>query len=176
MVARSQQELFNSSFTKIEFEGDLKQSGAEPPTVFESVCFTKKFKSVCFAKHDEVFEIPHMNDLSDEEIDAVWMSDTDFKSIRKECRKVILAIERGCFKSLAGVELRGLEHHLFSQRKQKDAIREILYSTVEKLQSFQDETKTDVSDMMAEMCQKVSTRSGMMAQQMALGDEVETKL
>lgn len=167
MIAKPREELFNSSFTKIAFDAGLKL-----PTNKTSKTFTKR---VCFAEHDEVFEIPHVNDLSDDEIDAVWMSEEDFKSIRKECRMIILAIERECTNILDGVELRGLEHHMSTQRKQKAAVREILYGTVEKLQCFQDETNMDVSDMMGEMCQKVSSRSEKMAHRMALGDAVEAK-
>lgn len=169
MVARSRvhEELFNSSFTKIEFDGDLKLLTTQPPKCPKRVHFSQR--------KDEVFEIPHIDDLSDEEIDAVWMHDEDFKAIRKECRNIIMAFEKKSINVLIGVELRGLEHHMPSQRKITDATRDILYGTVEKLQCFQDESNVDVSDMMAEMCQKVSLRAVKMAHRMALGDEVEAQ-
>lgn len=165
MVARTHQEVFNSSFTKIEFDGGLKLPQTEQSKTLK--------KSVQFSPQNDIVEIPHINELSDEEIDAVWMRSEEFSAIRNECRRIIMAVEKGCNEALIGVELRGLDRHMLSQRKQKDAVRGILYRTVEKLQCFEDETGADVSDMLAEMCEKISSRAKEMAHKMALGDEVE---
>lgn len=168
MIVGPQKDFFNSSFTKIELDGGLKL----PLPIGEP---SEAVRSVCFSERSGVFEIPHINDLSDEEINAVWMSDADFKAIREECRKIIEAIERGFLNILVGIELRGLEHHLSIQRNQKAAMREILYDTVEKLQCYEDQTQIDVSDLIGEMCRKVSKQSVQKAHQMALRDGVEAK-
>ncbi|CAJ1949159.1 unnamed protein product [Cylindrotheca closterium] len=169
MVARTQKpqhhQLFNSSFDKIEFDfDDLKSPTPQKATK----------KSVRFERHDHVYEIPHIDDLSDEEIDDVWMHPDDFKAIRRECQAIILIIEHDS-DLIEGAELRGLEHHTSKQKKQAQAIQKLLYDTVERLQTYGDQSSTDVSDMLACMCQKISKRPEAFARQTAAEDEEEAK-
>jgi len=156
-----------SSFKKINFNNTPKD--------LVHVIEEEDSRRVRFSQNDEVFEIPHINDLSDEEVDDVWLSPDDFQSIRRECRKIIIAVQRGWTKALEDIELRGLEHHMLGQREQIETIQGILYGTVEKLQNFNYETQVDVSDTMKDMLQKISSRSRKEARQMALRDEAEAK-
>lgn len=167
MVARTQtQHLhFNSSFDKFEFEFD--ESKSPTPQKPEG-------KKVSFARRDNVYEIPHIDDLSDEEVDQVWMHPDDFKDIRRECKAIILIIEHDS-DLLEGAELRGLEHHMSKQKKQAQAMQQLLYDTVERLQKFGDESKSDISDMLASMCQKISKRPEADARETALHDEEDAK-
>lgn len=129
-----------------------------------------------FSGKNEINEIPHINDLSDEEIEGVWMSPEDFKTIRRECEKIIMIIEHDS--SLVegmGIELRGLEHHMLKQRKQIEGIQDLLYDTVDRIMCFRDETSMDVGEMLAEMCQKISTRSEALARQIGMQDEEVAK-
>lgn len=129
-------------------------------------------RSVQFSDENQIHEIPHIDDLSDEEIEGVWMSPDDFKDIRRECQKIIMIIEHDSnLLNGMGIELRGLEHHMVKQRKHIEGIQDLLYDTVDRLMRFHDETSMDVGDMLAEMCQKISSRSEALARKIGIEDE-----
>lgn len=129
-------------------------------------------RRIQFLEDDDIFEIPHIDDLSDEEVEDVWMSPEDFKVIRRDCQKIIMILEHDSnLIEGMGIELRGLEHHMLSQRKHIDGIQELLYDTVDRLMRFQDETSMDIEDMLADMCRKISSKSEAMARHTALKDE-----
>lgn len=168
MVAptQTQHQVFNSSFDKIEFDLDELKSPSVPKS---------DKKSVRFSSRDRVHKIPHIDNLSEEEIDEVWMHPDDFKAIRRECQAIILIIEHEP-DLMEGAELRGLEHHMSKQKKQAKAIQELLYDTVERLQKFGDQSSSDVSGMLACMCKKISARHEAYARQTALQDEEEARV
>ena len=164
MVACIQEELIHSSFPKTVVNNDLNGSAR---------CIKDKTRRrpVIFAQHDEIFEIPHLNDLSHEEVNDVWMSPEEFAAIRRECKKLIMVMQHDS-RLVRGIELRGLENHMLSQQKGKEALQELLYETVDRLLSFHEETSMDVSDTMAEMCQQISSRCEASARQRGLQDEM----
>lgn len=125
---------------------------------------------VRFEPHHQTIEIPHLNDLSCGEIDDIWMNRDDFTAIQKECKAIVLVMGRKR-SLLDNFELRGLEHHAFSERNEREVLQDILYDIVEKLMRFSDETSMDVTDLMAEMCGKISKKSEYKARQIALQDE-----
>mmetsp|Transcript_24421 Transcript_24421/g.59809 ORF Transcript_24421/g.59809 Transcript_24421/m.59809 type:complete len:168 (+) Transcript_24421:33-536(+) len=165
MIPYTQEELFHSSFTKTDFENDFKR----PALPIE-----QEQRRVTFAPRDEIFEIPHIDDLSDEEVEDVWMSPDDFAEIRRECQTIVMMIEHQS-SLLKGIELRGLEHHMLSQRRHTEELQDLLYETVDNLMHFNEETSMDVSDMLAEMCQKISSRSEALARKTALQDEMNAQ-
>ena len=163
MVACMQEELIHSSFPKT-VDDDLKAT-----TRF--IREKPQERNVFFAQQDEIFEIPHLDDLSDEEINDVWMSNEEFAAIRRECKKIIMIIQHDS-RLARHIELRGLEHHMLHQQKATEALQELLYETVDRLLSFREESSMDVSDMLAEMCQKISSRSEVSAHKRGLKDEM----
>ena len=67
-------------------------------------------KGVTFGQFDDVYEIPHLKNMSQEEIDDCWMSEEDFRVIRVECRDAIKALDNGLKQDLPeGYYLRGLD-------------------------------------------------------------------
>ncbi|CAJ1949161.1 unnamed protein product [Cylindrotheca closterium] len=164
MVARCKEGPINTYTTaKIELESDSKP---------QLVTLENMPRRVQFSGEHKIHEIPHIDDLSDEEIEQVWMSPDDFKDIRRECQKIIMIIEHdSSLLEGMGIELRGLEHHMVKQRKHIEGIQELLYDTVDRLMCFHDETSMDVGDMLAEMCQKISSRSEALARQIGIQDE-----
>ena len=134
----------------------------------------KAVKSVRFARHDRVRKIPHIDDLTDDEIDAVWMHPEDFKDIRKECKTIILVLEHDP-DLVEGIEIRGLEQHMLHQKNQAQATQKLLYDTVHRLQKFADDSGMDVSDMIASMCNKISSEPEAYARQTALKDEEQVE-
>lgn len=163
MVVWIREDHTHSSLPLPELEDVLKAQGLpikeRPPR-----------RHVIFAPQEEIFEIPHHSELSQEEIDSVWMSKEEFEAIRRECKKIIMMIQHDS-RLVRGIELRGLEHHTLSRQKRTEELQELLYDTVDRLMAFHEETSMDVSEMLAEMCQKISSGSEEMARQKALEDE-----
>jgi len=50
-------------------------------------------KSIRFSKYDEINYIPHINDISQEEIDSSWMSEDDYNTIRSRSLRLVEMIE-----------------------------------------------------------------------------------
>jgi hypothetical protein len=119
-------------------------------------------RNVRFATCDEVFEIPHINELSQEETDAVYMSHEEGRAIRRRCSRLCKALANGVKEAqIVGECVRGLEARLpqYAQHAQRSyAIRQQLYNTIYESQCFEDKTGLDMSDMIADTCQKCSRR------------------
>lgn len=68
-------------------------------------------KSIRFSERNETFEIPHLDDWPDEDIDAVWYSPEDYSQIKTAYQATIFLMESG--KNLDSDpehETRGLEY------------------------------------------------------------------
>mmetsp|Transcript_3017 Transcript_3017/g.7094 ORF Transcript_3017/g.7094 Transcript_3017/m.7094 type:complete len:169 (+) Transcript_3017:62-568(+) len=163
MVAILETELSESSFAKDELEPSYKRQAAPLPR-------EQAERHVRFSPNDRIFEIPHLNDISDDEVDDVWMSPEDFKAIQRECKAIVLMIQHK-HSLLKNIEIRGLEHHTPSEKEETEGLQDLLYDTVDRLMTFVDDTSMDVSELLAEMCMKISACSEAKARQIALQDE-----
>lgn len=78
---------------------------------------TKTPKGVTFGLFDDVYEIPHLKNMSQEEIDDCWMTEEDFRVIREECRDVVKALDNGLKQEVSeGYFLRGLDQQTMVSR------------------------------------------------------------
>jgi hypothetical protein len=69
-------------------------------------------RSVRFtAENHEVFEIPHASDLSKDEINQVWVSDSELSAIRRHCVSVINMFMDDKLAAQHGICFRGLEQN-----------------------------------------------------------------
>eukprot|EP00980_Cylindrotheca_fusiformis_P016004 scaffold4703_cov108-Cylindrotheca_fusiformis.AAC.12 len=161
-----QTELLHSSCTSLDYEQDK----APMPLTYESSPPQER-RNVTFATFDDVCEIPHIDDLSDEEINDVWMSAEDGAKIRKECQSIVLMMNKNSEK-LTGVEIRGLEQHGVAHTEQRRAIQNLLYDAVDRIQSFQAEKGVDISHLIAEVCQKISAMPILAARRVATQDAI----
>lgn len=115
-----------------------------------------------------VVEIPHINDLSQEEIESVWMNDGDFYDIRKECLGTVGEIGRERVPD--GFLLRGLDQHTNRYKETKDFIGRQVYDAVFSVQEFERANGIDCSELMAQVSQKYSEPAVIAAQAAALSD------
>jgi len=116
-----------------------------------------------------VQEIPHINDLSQEEVDSVWMNDDDFFVIRQECLGTVGEI--GPDKVTDGFLLRGLDQHTHRYKETKGFIGRQVYDAVFSVQEFQRANGgIDCSELMSQLVQKYSEPSLIAAQSAALSD------
>lgn len=155
-------ELLHSSFPSMDYE-QVKV----PPSLNKEVAVQPR--NVDFAPYDEVFEIPHIDDLLDDEIDNVWMTPEDGSKIREECKSIVVMMNDES-ENLKDVETRGLEQHAMAYTEQRRAIKHLLYEAVDRIQNFQVEKGVEVSHLIAELCQKISATSVTAAQLTARHD------
>lgn len=55
----------------------------------------KAYKSLAFSAENEVFEIPHINDFTDDDIAATWYDAEDYAEIKADYQCVIFMMESG---------------------------------------------------------------------------------
>lgn len=56
---------------------------------------TKAYKSLAFAQDNQVFEIPHINDFTDDEIAVTWYDAAEYAAIKADYQCVIFIMESG---------------------------------------------------------------------------------
>ena len=95
--------------------------------------------SVTFSEYDEIFDIPHVDDLSDDEIDAVWFTSDDLDEIKSNCKDIIVSMGDSDDETeeIDGECTRGLDQHTREYSRQRKRIMKKLYETVYDVQSFQ---------------------------------------
>lgn len=158
---------------------------------------------VRFSPYDEVIEIPHINDLSDDEINDVWMSRKELTSIRRRAKSLIKLMDLGSV-HMNGLHLRGLDQNTPTYTRKREAVQQLLHDTVHQIQYFRhndedhhhyhyhrragyddDDVSSSLSSssssplaldhdlLLAEICQKVSNLSTVSAIEYAKKDELE---
>jgi hypothetical protein len=125
-------------------------------------------KSVRFNRYDEVFDIPHIKDLSKQEILDVWMTNEDIRDIQTECIGAVSMVGKGSVSN--GFLLRGLDQHTLKYKEERDVIKDQVYDAVFSIQEFQRVTGTDVSELICAMCEKRSEAAVVAAQIAAISD------
>lgn len=121
-----------------------------------------------FADYDTVFQIPHINDMSEQEIHDCWMSAEDLRDIRKSCIGTVRSMNKG--EPPEGMFLRGLDQHSDKYRERKDEINNQIYDAVYRIQEFQRLSGKDASEVIAKMCAKYSEPSVVAAHMAAISD------
>ena len=127
----------------------------------------KPSRSVSFDKFDRVLEIPHINDMSKETKNAVWMNHQEKKQIRKECIAIVDSVNAG---RATGSCFRGLEGHTDEALKERQEVQDNVYDAVLGLQEFQRKRGVNLPNAMADIYKKHSARSQWEAHQTAIRD------
>ena len=115
-------------------------------------------RNVHFADHDSVVEIPHINDMSDEEVEGQYMSQTELQSIREQCKVYVRMIDEGLhmYKGKAKFCTRGLDQHIHAYTSQAQEIRDCIYDSVFSVQELQETADADLSELIAKVSQRLS--------------------
>ena len=121
-----------SSVSIVEHEGKPRSS--------RSSTSSSTAVAIRFAQHDRIYEIPHIDDLSENEIQDVWLSPNEMKQIKQECIALIKIMGTDNDNIFEDTEdkccTRGLDQHTkryMERRRIENAIRS---ETVLKLQPF----------------------------------------
>lgn len=127
-------------------------------------------KKLRFDDYDEVKEIPHIADMTDEEVDDSYFSREEVKAIRRECRALVTMIEVGDKKGLRKICIRGLHQHTPTFTNRRRAIRQHLYYAVQEIQEYQTFQGINCPDMIADICREYSKQSKKEARLMGAAD------
>jgi hypothetical protein len=162
----------------------------EASTSLDSILKRKTWKapldhSVRFAEYDEVFEIPHIKDLSQDEINDIWLSEKDNQAIQ---RKFLVMVElmnnsdddddddERANNGLAIECRRGLEDHTRRRSERRRQIRNQVYEAVFSMQASQEATSSTgerAPDLQSELTRKYSRISELQARIVASRDAVD---
>jgi hypothetical protein len=135
---------------------------------------------VRFADFDDVSEITHIFDMTQKEIDAVWISRDEHFAIRRQCRDIVLTLLEQAASSGANKEAivcpRGLDQHMPASTTKQAATRLQMYDSIEAIQSFGIETALDTTpSLIAKLCQKISAPSVSAARSLGRSDESDAR-
>ena len=142
----------------------------------------KTKKSLSFSKYDEIYEIQHINDMSESQIRDCYMSPEECKAIRLECRDLVseleecnLFMEEDGYRHLPKLETyRGLEKHTKAQSKRIESIQEKVYDVVFALQQYgwgdDGDEMIDMSAIIAKKYKELTRNNALDAQRSAIHD------
>jgi hypothetical protein len=124
---------------------------------------------VRFADYEEVVEIPHVNDMTQEEIDDSYMSDVELRAIQYECKALVRMMDEED-EDLRDVCVRGLDQHTPEYSRCRKATRQQAYDAVFEVQSYQAFQGVSAPELIAELCQKCSSSSVAEAKMVGISD------
>eukprot|EP00526_Cylindrotheca_closterium_P022641 CAMPEP_0113622658 /NCGR_PEP_ID=MMETSP0017_2-20120614/11624_1 /TAXON_ID=2856 /ORGANISM="Cylindrotheca closterium" /LENGTH=177 /DNA_ID=CAMNT_0000532521 /DNA_START=53 /DNA_END=586 /DNA_ORIENTATION=+ /assembly_acc=CAM_ASM_000147 len=130
-------------------------------------------RSLTFSSNVKVQEIPHLLELTREEIVATWYTEQECKAIKSDAVKVI---KRMLTNSLEKDECaRGLEHRAPEASRQRKLNKRIAFQTVWDAQEDQWEDDMTDEEVIAIKYQMQTFRSREAALELGLQDEKEAK-
>jgi hypothetical protein len=129
-------------------------------------------RRVRFASHEEIIEIRHVGDLTDEEIYNIWESRESLKLIREQCKLLVYMIEKQAYPfkgdGVNGYPIRGLEVHTRAYNEKREKLQNLIYETIHTIQAYNQ--RIDVADLLAQLCSKISSLSVQAALEIAKSD------
>jgi hypothetical protein len=141
---------------------DIVGSG-EPTSAFSIIshdqqeCESSKPSRVRFSPYDQVVEIPHFKDYSDEEKNNIWFVSNELNAIKKECAHRCFRLEEEG--NAVDFCVRGLDQHTKTHNEQRYAIKKIVQEGVFKLMKYQHSAGVDVSLVLSQLYKKLSSGS-----------------
>jgi hypothetical protein len=130
-------------------------------------------RQVHFAAYDEVFEIPHINDLSDEEFDGVWMTEDELNSIRRRCKALAKMMDEDEERARQKISCtRGIYEHSTQYIEKRHQTRDKVYKAVFLVQDHYDAAGEYDAELLGEISRKYSYASVLEAHVVGLRDAV----
>jgi len=141
---------------------------------------------VRFSKHEQIEYIPHINDLSQTEIDSIWMKEDEYDTIRKRSLRLVEMIEDPKQRyPISGGDTMIVNTHLICVRglcdmtthcvDERDAVQRQLQTAVFRLQSQQQEMGgqgADPAQALRQVSRKYSKKSTKAARFVGISDRV----
>ena len=119
----------------------------------------------------------HLNDFSDDEIDACWYSDTEYSNMEEEIRFLSTLIDQGQLElEDSSYCLRGAESHTALQSSRRHEVKLAVVGEVIREQALQWAEGSSDPEYIAHVSQIKSIQSLEYARRMALEDELAAAL
>jgi len=132
-------------------------------------------KSVHFARDDEVFEITHHTDMSDDEIEATWYAGDDYADMKEQYQITVYFLELDGDNLPDGHEKRGLEGRTRDGQWERYTARKAAVNDVLDEQDRQWEADIDEDELLRAAYQPFSVKALDAARQFALQDEKDAR-
>jgi len=138
-------------------------------------------KSVRFSKYDQIHDIPHINDFSQEETDQCWMNEDDNHFIRSRLYQLIDMMEDGYRYPISAdtiivhkhlICIRGLEGNTSQKQNERGQRQKKIQTAVYHLQQQQKEDGALNPQAIREVCRKYSKESTKNARFVGISDAV----
>jgi hypothetical protein len=136
-------------------------------------------RSVKFLPDPEVFEIPHVNDFTDEEIDQMYYSRDELDAIQDDVWDLVdmlnLGIEhtgKNDFTKRGLVDLK--DEHVRRRRRMRRKAYNIVFR-LQEYKAFGDLQCVQASEVMAELCQECTAKSLREARTLGWKDEIAAR-
>ena len=162
---------FNTSSSSCGTPGSTKSKSSRRSKK-KIVSLTKEQRpkhSVCFEKYDLVYDIPHIDDMDDKQVDSIWYTPDEMKQITKTAKNIVRDVNAGVL-DVCDDDVLGLEKHTTSATKlRKDQLNDI-YDAVLGMQSFQKRRGLSLPHTVADICRKQTESSKQEAYEKAIRD------
>jgi hypothetical protein len=117
-------------------------------------------RSVMFAEFIKVVDIPHIKNLSNEEIENTWMSREEMRFVKMECLDTLALMNAGeTLNENIGLCERGLEKHTVISLERSGRIKCCAYEAVFGMQKFHRLRGFSLPNLMAELYNSSSAPS-----------------
>jgi hypothetical protein len=114
----------------------------------------KKAKYVRFDQYDEVEEIPHINDFSQEEVDSLWWSHEEQYETRKTCFSLVDRFNAG--EVMDKEEMLGLEKRTNAAADPVERLCQVINETVFSLQQEADHVTSSSAAPVKRLCRVIN--------------------
>ena len=123
--------------------------------------FRQQQRSVMFSELVQVVDIPHINDLSTDEIENTWMSREEMRLVQMECLDTVALMNAGATTLIEhnGLCERGLEKHTNAGLDKSQRVRCCAYEAVFGMQKFHGLKGFPLPNLMAELYNSSSAPS-----------------
>jgi hypothetical protein len=117
-------------------------------------------RSVMFSEFIKIVDIPHISDLSNDEIENTWMSREEMQFVKMECVDTVALMNAGAtLNENYGICERGLEKHTDRGLEQSKRVRCCAYEAVFGMQKFHRLKGFSLPNLMAELYSSSSAPS-----------------
>jgi hypothetical protein len=131
-------------------------------------------RSVTFDQRVEIYDIPHVNDMSEEEKRDVWMSRKESNEFRRECLDIVSLLDCGMILLTDEICIRGLTTAKNSrlQQARQNAIYDLVYDLQEE---WEEVDYSWVGEQIEQRYRKFAPQSENEARKIALVDAEEVR-
>lgn len=141
----------------VTISNNKKSNSAKSPKKKKTKSKKSKLKpKLRFSPYDDVFEIPHIDDFPQEEVDSMWFVSEELQAMREECVALCARLDESEDVDFC---IRGLDQHTKKYNEKRYAIQKIVSEGVFKIMQYQSNANIDVTQVISQLYQNLSASS-----------------